>query len=94
MMYFFCWVSWPVSKILDYFVAEEQEAGLLKKDLRTMCSLYSENAENNLNSMDISLLYGFLGLKEYKVKNEMIDIDKVYKISNKETWSKELILSI
>ncbi|EJT99094.1 DUF21-domain-containing protein [Dacryopinax primogenitus] len=80
LMWIFAPIAWPIAKLLDHVLGEDEEHTYKKAELKSFLQLHKSGAEP-LRDDEISILNGVLSLNEKVVLDIMTPIDDVSVIS-------------
>ncbi|QRV76823.1 hypothetical protein RhiJN_04838 [Ceratobasidium sp. AG-Ba] len=81
MMYIFAPIAWPIAKLLDWVLGQDEENTYKKAELKSFLQFHREGQEP-LRDDEISILNGVLSLNEKKVSQIMTPMEDVVTLSS------------
>ncbi|KAJ1310785.1 hypothetical protein OPQ81_009305 [Rhizoctonia solani] len=81
MMYIFAPIAWPIAKLLDWVLGNDETNTYKKAELKSFLQFHREGAEP-LRDDEISILNGVLSLNEKKVSEIMTPMDDVVTLAS------------
>ncbi|KAJ5652373.1 hypothetical protein N7507_009799 [Penicillium longicatenatum] len=76
-------IAWPIAKLLDVLVGDHDAAGYTRSGLKALFSLHTVlgNPEERLNSDEVKIVHGALGLIDKAATRIMTPIEDVFSLS-------------
>ena len=75
-------ISFPIARFMDLVIGKHSKTRFCNRDLKSVIELHLKEANENINSEQISYFTGFLDIINTKVKELMTPLERVYKLDN------------
>ena len=73
-------ISYPVARFMDLVIGKHSKTRFCNNDLKSLIELHLKEANENINSEQISYFTGFLDIINTKIKEFMIPLERAYKL--------------
>ena len=73
-------ISYPIARFMDLVIGKHSKTRFCNKDLKSVIELHLKEANENINSEQISYFTGFLDIINTKIKELMVPLERVYKL--------------
>ncbi|GAA5915406.1 hypothetical protein JCM6882_001415 [Rhodosporidiobolus microsporus] len=80
LMYLEAPIAWPLAKLLDYLLGEEQGVMYKKAELKTFVGLHKQFGEETLNDDEVTIISSVLELGDKSVKDIMTPLEDIYSL--------------
>ncbi|GAA5974567.1 hypothetical protein JCM21900_001746 [Sporobolomyces salmonicolor] len=82
LMYFEYPIAYPIAKLLDYLLGEEQGTLYKKAELKTFVGLHRQFGEETLNDDEATIISSVLELNDKSVASIMTPLEDIYSLSS------------
>ena len=73
-------ISYPIARFMDLVIGKHSKTRFCNNDLKSVIELHLKEANENINSEQISYFTGFLDIINTKIKEFMIPLERAYKL--------------
>ena len=73
-------ISYPIARFMDLVIGKHSKTRFCNQDLKSVIELHLKEANENINTEQISYFTGFLDIINTKIKELMIPLERVYKL--------------
>ncbi|BGP16859.1 hypothetical protein JCM10213_007306 [Rhodosporidiobolus nylandii] len=80
LMYLEFPIAYPIAKLLDYLLGEEQGVTYKKAELKTFVGLHKQFGEETLNDDEVTIISSVLELGDKSVKDIMTPLEDIYSL--------------